>query len=117
MKGFIKVVKEVNETLNNIIVFEIILNSIMIFLMVYVVLSVSTLNVLYALLPAVVYFIVVSYERVKKNKARIVEEKYAKSFISIESVAKLFYLSRSCEENATFSCYEIVCSDWGVAPL
>src|SRR3989344_7769877 len=76
MKGFIKVVKEVNETLNNIIVFEIILNSIMIFLMVYVILSVSTLNVLYALLPAIVYLIVVSYDRVKRSKARIVEEKY-----------------------------------------
>lgn len=76
MKGFIKVVREVNETLNDILVFETILNSIMIFLMIYVILSVSSLNATYALLPAIVYLIVVSYNRIKKNKAKIVEEKY-----------------------------------------
>ncbi len=76
MKGFKKVVREVNETLNDIMVFETILNSILIFLMVYVILSISNLNALYALIPAIVYLIVVSYTKIKKNKAKIVEEKY-----------------------------------------
>jgi len=76
MKGFKKVVKEVNETLNDILVFETIINSIMIFLMIYVILSISNLNALYALLPAIVYLIVVSYNKIKKSKAKIVEEKY-----------------------------------------
>ncbi len=76
MKGFRKVIKEVNETLNDILVFETILNSIIIFLVVYAVLSVINLDALYALIPAIVYLVVVAYNRMKKNKARIVEEKY-----------------------------------------
>lgn len=76
MKGFKKVINEINETLNDIMVFETILNSILIFLMIYVILSVSNLNALYALLPSLVYLIVASYSKIKKNKAEIVEEKY-----------------------------------------
>lgn len=69
--------KEINSTLNHIILFDNILNSLIIFLSVYLVLSIFSFYPIAALAPALVYLTAISYISIVGNKAKIVEGKYA----------------------------------------
>lgn len=76
MKNFIKVIKEINITLNFFIIFETILNAVIFFLVVYFLLSLINLFPLLAVVPALVYFAARLYVSSKRDKRRIVEGKY-----------------------------------------
>lgn len=76
MKNFIKVIREINRTLNFLIIFETILNTVIFFLVVYFLLSLVNLFPISALIPAVIYFAMRLYANSKKDKRKIVESKY-----------------------------------------
>ena len=76
MKNFIKVVREINKTLNFFIIFETILNAVIFFLVVYFLLSLVNLFPILALIPAAIYFAMRYHSNSKRDKRRIVEDKY-----------------------------------------
>ncbi|MBS3100756.1 hypothetical protein J4204_01335 [Candidatus Woesearchaeota archaeon] len=77
MKEFSQVVKEINRTLNELIFFENIVNTTMVFLVFYLVLSVLDFKPLWALVPALAYLGFYSYISFRSYKPGIVESKYA----------------------------------------
>ena len=77
MKPFSLVVKEINRTLNELILFENIVNATLVFLVFYLVLSVLDFSPLYALIPALAYLGFYSYISFSSSKSLIVESKYA----------------------------------------
>ena len=77
MKEFSSVVKEINRTLTEMIFFENIVNTTLVFLAFYLVLSVFDIHPLYALIPALIYLGYYSYLTFKSSKPLIVESKYA----------------------------------------
>ncbi|MFO8016133.1 MAG: hypothetical protein R6U32_03445 [Candidatus Woesearchaeota archaeon] len=76
MKQFINVVKEVKSTLAGITIFFILLDSVIIFLVVYLLLSLFELYPTASLIPALFYFIYSLYQETKLNKIRVVEKFY-----------------------------------------
>src|SRR3989344_7893643 len=77
MKQFSEVVREMNRTLNELIFFENIVNTTLVFLVFYLVLSVFDFKPLYALVPALAYLGFYSYMSFRSYKPGIVESKYA----------------------------------------
>ncbi|MBW2976558.1 hypothetical protein KY347_03880 [Candidatus Woesearchaeota archaeon] len=77
MRNFIKVIKEINGTLNFLIVFETILNTAIFFLVVYFLLSLVNLFPVTAAIPAAIYFVMRLYANSRRDKRLIVEGKYA----------------------------------------
>lgn len=77
MKQFANVIKEINRTLNELILFENIVNTTIVFLAFYLILSTIDFNPLLALMPAVIYLGFYSYISFKSYKPLIVESKYA----------------------------------------
>lgn len=77
MRKFKNLVKEINVTLTQLIIFSVAVNTILIFLSVYLVLSIFNLYPLIALVPAVVYFGSAFIKKSKINKMRAVENKYS----------------------------------------
>lgn len=77
MKQFSNVVREINRTLNEMILFENIVNTVLVFLAFYLVLSIFDFHPLFALLPALLYLGVYSYISFRSSKPMIVESKYA----------------------------------------
>ncbi len=77
MKQFPSVIKEINRTLNELILFENIVNTTLVFLIFYFTFSVLDFKPLYALIPASVYLGYYSYRSFKSYKPGIVESKYA----------------------------------------
>ena len=76
MKNFIKVIKEINKTLNFLFIFETTLNAVIFFLVVYFLLSLVNLFPITALIPAIIYFAMRLYANSKMDKRKIVESKY-----------------------------------------
>ncbi len=77
MKQFQNVVKEINRTLNELILFENIVNTTLVFLVFYLILSILNFNPLFALIPSLLYLGFYSYLSFKSYKPIIVESKYA----------------------------------------
>ena len=77
MKQFSEVIKEINKTLNEITLFENIVNTTLVFLVAYLILSVLDFHPLYALVPALIYLGYFSYFSFKSSKPLIIEGKYA----------------------------------------
>ena len=77
MKQFSQVVKEINRTLSQLTLFENIVNTTLVFLIFYLVLSIFDFHPLYALIPALLYLGFYSYINFKSSKSLIVESKYA----------------------------------------
>jgi len=76
MKKFNKVLKEINFTFSNIILFNSFLNAFLIFLVLYIPLSLFNFYQVYSLVPAILYFIIFSYKGIRKKHLRDVEKKY-----------------------------------------
>jgi hypothetical protein len=76
MKQFKKVVKEINRTLNELILFDVAVNTVLIFLSIYLFLALFNLYPVSAILPAVVYFLMATLKKVNVNKMKTVESKY-----------------------------------------
>ena len=77
MKQFQEVVTEINRTLNELILFENIVNTTLVFLIFYLILSILDFYPLYALIPALLYLSFYSYISFGSSKPLIVESKYA----------------------------------------
>ena len=77
MKQFSDVVKEINKTLNQLILFENIVNTTLVFLVFYFILSVIDFHPLLALIPALLYLGFYSNMSYKSSKPLIIEGKYA----------------------------------------
>jgi len=77
MKIFIKAIKEINRTLNFLMVFESILNAAIFFLVVYFLLSLVNLFPILAIIPAIIYFAIRLRIGSRSDKRKIVEGKYA----------------------------------------
>ncbi len=77
MKQFPSVIKEINRTLNELIFFENVVNTTLVFLVFYFFLSIFDFRPLYALVPALAYLGFYSYTSFRSNKPLIVEGKYA----------------------------------------
>jgi len=77
MKKFNNVLKEINFTFNNIILFSSFLNAFLIFLVLYLLLSFFNFYQTYSLIPAALYFIIFSYKGIRKKHLRDVEKKYS----------------------------------------
>jgi len=76
MKKFSKVLKEINFTFNNIILFNSFLNAFLIFLVLYLLLSFFNFYQIYSLVPAALYFIVNLYKGITEKHLITVEKKY-----------------------------------------
>ena len=77
MKQFSQVVKEINRTLNQLTLFENIVNTTLIFLVFYWVLSLFDISPLYAAIPSLAYLSYYAYLALTSSKPLIVESKYA----------------------------------------
>ncbi|MCX8147573.1 MAG: hypothetical protein N3D84_03840, partial [Candidatus Woesearchaeota archaeon] len=70
MKQFIDVVREIRGTLATIILFFVILNTVIVFLVVYLILAILDLYPMSALIPAGLYFLYSFYRETKLDKIR-----------------------------------------------
>jgi len=77
MKNFKKLIKEINSTLNELILFHVSINAILLFLSIYLFLALFNLYPIFAALPAIVYFLMAFLKKTKINKMKAVESKYA----------------------------------------
>ena len=77
MKQFSSVVMEINRTLNELILFENIVNTTLVFLGFYLILSIFDFYPLFAIIPALAYLGFYSYKSFKSSKPMIVESKYS----------------------------------------
>ncbi len=76
MKKFNKVLREINFTFNNIVLFNSFLNAFLIFLIIYIILSLFNFYQIYALVPAALYFIIKTYKGIREKHLINVEKKY-----------------------------------------
>ena len=76
MQDFGRAMREVRRTLNQIFLFEVMLNGLLIYLSFYLVLLLLSLSSIYAWIPAIIYVLIAAYSRLTSNKARIVEGKH-----------------------------------------
>ena len=77
MKQFTNVLREINRTLNQLILFDNIVNTTLVFLVFYFVLSILDVNPLFGLIPALLYLGYYSYFSFKSYKPILVESRYA----------------------------------------
>ncbi len=87
MKNFKSVLKEVNVIVDEVMAFDIILTSVLIFLGFYLGLMLINLNPWYALFPTLVYFAFLLYIDLNTNKYKIVENKYAPLYEKLRTAA------------------------------
>ena len=87
MNTFKSVLKEVNMIVDEVMAFDIILTSVLIFLGVYLGLMLINLNPWYSLFPTLVYFGFLLYVDLNTNKYRIVENKYALLYEKLRTAA------------------------------
>ena len=76
MKQFQNVVKEINRTLTQLMIFENIVNTTLVFLIFYLILSILDFHPMFSLIPALIYLAFYSYLGHKSSKPLIVEGKY-----------------------------------------
>ena len=77
MKQFSNVIREINRTLNQITMFENLVNTNIVFLVFYLILSLLDFSPIFALIPAIAYLGFYSYISFTSSKPMIVEGKYA----------------------------------------
>jgi len=73
MPNFVKVIKEIERNLNFILIFNVLLNSSIIYLVSGILLSFINVNLLWGLVPSLFYFLVSSFRFYSKDKIAIVE--------------------------------------------
>ncbi|MBI2138013.1 hypothetical protein HYU13_00335 [Candidatus Woesearchaeota archaeon] len=85
--NFRKVLKEVNLILDEVLLFDVILNSVIIFLAVYLALVLLNFNPWYALFPTLGYFVYLLYIDVRQNKFVMVEKAYTPLYERLRTAA------------------------------
>jgi len=76
MKYFIRVIQEIRSVLNTLAIFDTVLNTLLIFMLFFALFTFFGINVLYALVPAVLYLVIAIHRKLKTNKLLVVEQKY-----------------------------------------
>ena len=76
MKQFKNLIKEINSTLNELVLFDVSVNAILIFLSIYLFLALFNLYPIFAILPAAVYFLMAASKKMSVSKMKTVENKY-----------------------------------------
>ncbi|MBI2136984.1 hypothetical protein HYU12_00525 [Candidatus Woesearchaeota archaeon] len=76
MKSFKGAVAEIRSTLNRLIVFDTVINAILVFLVFFVVLAFFDLPLVYPLVVSAAYFFFVLRRRLRISKIRMVEQRY-----------------------------------------
>ena len=76
MKKFRKAISELKFNLAKLILFDTVINSILVFLVALILFSLMGVSFVYPIFLAVVYFVVVAFRRLKLNKINIVEKTY-----------------------------------------
>lgn len=99
MKGFRRVLREVNKNLNSISLFNVFLSAIVLFLALYLALSLTTYNAIYAIYPSLIYLAVLSFLKLKENKYRKVEAKYAELDEKLRTAADNVHLENPVVED------------------
>ncbi|MEK6984134.1 MAG: hypothetical protein AABX33_06175 [Nanoarchaeota archaeon] len=102
MKQFSNVVREINRTLNELMLFENIVNTTLVFLVFYLILSIVDFYPLYALMPALLYLGFYSYIRFKVYKPLIVESKYSPLREKLRTAADNINLSNPVVEELEY---------------
>ena len=74
IKAFANAIREIRTTLTNLLLFDIAMNAVIIFLTVYLLLFVFEYEPFFAIIPAVLYFIVWAYQESKISEMREVEK-------------------------------------------
>lgn len=87
MKNFKNVLKEVHVIVDEVLAFDIILTSVLIFLAFYLALMLFNLNPWYALFPTLAYLSFLLYVDLNKNKYKMVEDKYAPLYEKLRTSA------------------------------
>jgi hypothetical protein len=77
MKQFKNLIKEINRTLNELILFDVTINAILMFLSIYLFLALFNLYPISAILPVAVYFLMATSKKMRTNKMKTVEGKYS----------------------------------------
>ena len=102
MKQFSNVVKEINKTLNEIILFENVVNTTLVFLVFYLILSVVDFRPMYALIPAAAYLGYYSFISFSSYKPLIVEGKYAPLREKLRTAADNVHLDNPIEQELEY---------------
>jgi len=76
MKQFKDVAKEIRLTVAQVLIIPSLLNGIILFLILYFILSVLDLYQIYALIPAILYTIIIVWKEIGVNKFKLVEKYY-----------------------------------------
>lgn len=87
MKDFKAILKEVNRVVDEVLSFDIILTSVLIFLVCYLILMLVNLNPWYSLFPTLGYLLFLGYIDLNTNKYKIVENKYAPLYEKLRTAA------------------------------
>ncbi|HLG24841.1 MAG TPA: hypothetical protein VI564_07975 [Candidatus Nanoarchaeia archaeon] len=77
MKEFHNVVREINRTLMQMMLFENLVNTTIVFLVSYLLLTILDFNALYAIIPSLLYLFYYTFLSFKTSKALMIEGKYA----------------------------------------
>lgn len=76
-RNFIKALREVRTTLNQIFLFQTMVDTLLVFLAIYLLLVLFHLPPVYAFFPGVIYLAVKGYLALSTNKPRLVEQRHA----------------------------------------
>ncbi len=77
MKKFKDLIKEINSVLDSLVLFDVAVNTILIFLAVYLFLALFNLYPISAVFPAAAYFLIASSKKIGSDKMMAVESKYS----------------------------------------
>jgi hypothetical protein len=87
MKEFKKILNEVNVIVEEVLAFDIILTSVLIFLLFYLILMLINFNAWYALFPTLAYLLFLLYKDLNKNKYKMVEANYKPLYEKLRTAA------------------------------
>tara|TARA_Y100000310_G_scaffold339689_1_gene433175 strand:- start:1903 stop:2715 length:813 start_codon:yes stop_codon:yes gene_type:complete len=76
MKNFIKVIKDIDFNFNNITLFTNLLNSVIIFLVCFLILTLFRYNIFYSIIPSGLYFLISTATRLRKKHYLDIENAY-----------------------------------------
>jgi hypothetical protein len=77
MEKFINVIKQIEYTIDNVFIFNTLLNSVILFLLLVLILGLFNVNPLYSLIPTLIYLAIELYIKLAKvDKKKEVEKKY-----------------------------------------
>lgn len=96
--NFRRALREINSTLSSILLFNAVLNTMVVFLVSYLFLLLTGLPVLYAFFPSLIFLAIFFYLKSKESRVRKVESKYGHLNEKLRTAADNEYLSNPVVE-------------------